>query len=166
MHGERIRASDQDKVSGKRKKHPGAKDRQPLLAAYDDRLQCLPSETGPVPRHHVGKQKSQREKVKHPVRGEVFLVVGNKDVAQQIRDDAGLGKLPCHRHRQSKEQVQPRRGAQDSELLKRTYGAHLFRTAQCQPGAEHNRSCQQNGVRYHRPSGNEDRFQSNWRAAK
>ena len=90
VHGERIRARDQHEVPGKRKKHPGAKDRQPLLAACDDRLQCLPSETGPVSRHHVGKQKSQREKVKHPVRGEVFFVVGNKDIAQQIWDDAGL----------------------------------------------------------------------------
>ena len=46
-------------------------------------------------------------------------------------------KFPCHRHRQGKEQVQPRRGAQDREILKRTYGAHLIRAAQCKPGAEH-----------------------------
>jgi len=137
MHGERIRTRDQDKVSGKRKKHPGAKDREPLLAAFDDRLQRLPSETGPVSRHHVGKQESQREKVKHPERGEIFLVDGKKGIAQEIRDDAGLGKFPCHRHRQSKEQVQPRRGAQGSEPLERTHGAHLCRAAQCQPGTQH-----------------------------
>jgi hypothetical protein len=71
------------------------------------------------------------------VRGEIFRVVGKKDIAQEIRDDAGLGKFPRHHDRQSKQQVQPRRGAQDRELLKRAYGAHLFRTAQCQPGAKH-----------------------------
>ena len=59
----------------------------------------------------------------YPVRGEVFLVVGKKGIAQEIRDDAGLGKFPCHRHRQGKEQVQPRPGAQDRELLKLTYDA-------------------------------------------
>jgi hypothetical protein len=75
--------------------------------------------------------------MKHPVRSEVFLVVGKKGIAQEIRDDAGLRKLPCHRHRQSKQQVQPRHGAQDWELLKRTYSAHLSCGAQGKPCAEH-----------------------------
>ena len=37
-------------------------------------------------------------------------------IAQEVRDQAGLRKFPCHRHRQGKQQVQPRRGAQDREI--------------------------------------------------
>ena len=67
----------------------------------------------------------------------VDTVAGTTTVTQEIRDDDGLGKLPCDRHRESKQQVYPRHDAQGGEFLKRTHGAHLSCGAQGKPCAEY-----------------------------
>ena len=76
--------------------------------------------------------------MKDPVRGEIFPLVGKKSIEQVIRNDPGYSRESSrNRHDQGEYQIQPRRNAQDLEILERAYAMLLPGADRGKPGAEH-----------------------------